>query len=267
MLKRLIFLIILIFYSRFSFAHQSCVNVQIGSTPIFQGNQLVGYNPIFRQDCTWYYAAIAIDPRTRTTSYVYNYTDIRAAENYVQNNCGSSCVWMSTSDVAYIALSEDGAYYGTSTRSAADAINNCGSADCDWAIMTGTGAPATTHSFGALAYNTRNNQSGSAWNYFSASSAKTAALGSCKANDCWAYAFDTIYAAMARNDEGRLFAKGDQSLGKTIRSAMKYCKDEGKSDTCKIVSIGNKFQDMDDNEKKSSIDKALSANMLQRMLD
>ena len=260
-------MITIVFYSGLTWAHQTCVNVQVGSNPIYQNNQVVGYEPIYNQECTWYYAAIAINPYTRKSAYAYNYTDIRAAENYVRNSCGADCIWMSTEDVAYIALSEDGGTYGTSRRSARDAIDTCGKNDCDWAIMTGTGDAAATHIFGGLSYSVSTGQGGQSWLNLAASWAKEGALKHCTASDCWAYAYDSEYAAMAVNPQGRLFAKGANSMGETVREAIKYCKQEGKTDTCDIVMLGKRFDTVTAEERDVTVKKALNANMVQRIFD
>lgn len=269
MFKRFLLILMLALYSSLSWGHQTCENIQIGSNPIYnQNSQIIGYQPIFQQECTWYYAAIAVDPNTRVTAYAYNYKNIHEAEKYVIDSCGPQCVWMSTSNVGYIALSEDGTSYGTSDRSAQDAIQLCGMVSCDWVIMTGTAAAASSHSYGALAFSPLQATGGQAWQYFWHDKAELAAKKSCGAPDCWAYVYDSLYAAMAQNDNGRLFAKSSNSSEATvIRDTLKYCKEEGKSDTCHIVMLGNKFNEITDNQRKEIVEKAIKANMLQRIFD
>jgi hypothetical protein len=234
-------------------ASQICENVQVGEQP----PQIIGFEnndnnkpiygspqPIFEQQCTWKYGAVAIDPATRGVSAAWNYDDINAAQNYVVQQCGQHCVWVSFGEnFAYIALSDDDRISGISVVSSADAERQCqmaGGIDCANVVAASSTANALYWHFGGIAHDATTGASGAAWSYLRRNEAQQAAVKSCASPNCWGYAFQTGYGGIAMADDGTLYgAWSARSEGSAGKVAEKNCdKDKGKK-SCSVVYTGS----------------------------
>jgi hypothetical protein len=234
-------------------ASQICENVVVGQTP----PQIIGYQgpnnnqpvygspqPIYQQQCVWKYGAVAIDPATRGFSSAWNYDDIDSARNYVINQCGQHCAWVSfPEDFAFIALSDNDRTWGISVISSADAERQCqaaGGIDCATVIAASSTASARYWSFGAVAYDVTTGLSSAAWSHVRRSEALAAAVKSCGQPGCWGYAFQTGFGGIAMADDGALYgawsARGEESAG---RVAVKSCEKEKGKKACSIVTAGS----------------------------
>jgi Domain of unknown function (DUF4189) len=232
-------------------ASQICENVVTGQTPApiigsdTNNNPIYGSpQPIYEQQCTWKYGAIAIDPKTRMYVAAWNYDDTQAAQDKVVGDCGSQCVWINfKDDFAYIALSDDDTISGVSVKNSADAEMQCtlaGGVKCSTILNASSTSDATYWKFGAVAYDVTTGQSAAAWGHNRKSQAEQEALKSCGLAGCWAYTFQTGYGAIAMADDGILYgswsARDEESAGKV---AEKSCeKDKGKK-SCSVVATGS----------------------------
>ncbi len=236
-----------------AYASRICQDVQVGENP----PQIIGFEnnnnnkpiygppqPIYEQQCTWKYGAAALDPSTRVFTAAWNYDDIDAAKSYVINQCGSHCAWTSFSeDFAYIAMSDDDRISGYSTTNSADAERDCtmaGGVDCATVVAASSTGAANYWYFGAIAYDATTGASGAAWGYGRRGEAQKAAMQSCAAAGCWAYAFQTGHGGMALADDGTIYggwsARNEESAGKV---ALKSCEKEKGKKSCSVVYTGN----------------------------
>jgi Domain of unknown function (DUF4189) len=250
------FLILLAAFFAFSEeakASQICDNMLVGETP----PQIIGFEnnnnnkpiygppqPIYEQQCAWKYGAVALDASKRTFSAAWNYDDINAAKNYVVEQCGSHCAWISFGeDFAFLALSEDDRHSGISTKNSTDAENQCraaGGIECATVLAASSTGAAIYWSFGAIAYDPTTGASAAAWGYTRKSEAQKDAVKSCASAGCWAYAFQTGYGGIAMADDGSLYgawsARNEQAAGKV---AVKNCEKEKGKKGCSVVYTGS----------------------------
>ena len=240
-------------YAPAAHASQICENVLVGETP----PQIVGYSgannnqpiygppqPIYQEQCFWKYGALALNPSTRTYTSAWNYDDIREAENYVKNQCGYACAWVSFGEnFAWIAISEDDRFTGISVKSSADAEKQCalsGGVDCVTVLAGSSSADANYWYFGAVAYDALTGAGANSWGYARRNEARAEAIKSCASPGCWAYAFQTGYGGLALADDGTLFggwsARSEESAGK---AAVKNCEKQKGKKSCSMVKTGS----------------------------
>jgi len=225
-------------------AYQYCENVMVGMTS--GAVQDGGGQPIYQQQCTWKYGAVAIDPVTRIYSSAWNYDDVNAAAAYVRAQCGDGCVWGSFSeDWAYMALSADDRVYGFSTVSSADAAARCqtaGGNDCETVLTAGSAQEGSYWVYGSVAYDVATGASGSSWNQRRRSDATAAAMESCGSATCWAYTFQGGNGAIAKSSDGKLFGGWSEAafglIGSVSKKAKKACKQATGEKDCEIVIKG-----------------------------
>jgi Domain of unknown function (DUF4189) len=203
-------------------------------------------NPIFQTQCRWLAGAVAFDPRNRTFSSAWNYDDADQAYNYVRKSCGSHCVAMSFyEDYAWVAISEDDNFYGTSVISSNDAMAACQSAggrQCEVVIGGSSTAAAVYWYFNGIAYDVVTGKSSVVTGKARRYEAIAQALAACGAPGCWAYEFQGGYAAIAKSKDGKLFGAWSRDAPSLLYSASKEAKKACKKATgdkdCKIVVKG-----------------------------
>lgn len=208
---------------------------------------------IFGQDCpsssrTTYYGGMAINPYTRKFGSAWNYQNGKEAEKQALKNCGSdSCVstWASSSYMV-IAISEDEKYWGYSasnTQSTAwsGAVAECQKSGktCHVALVGYPDEKARYVYWGAVAYNPDTRQTGKTSNEFRKRAAENAALvsGGCTYNpNCYFYAFQTAYGALAKGESNQVYSgSSNKSLKDAEKQAEKNCKKESGDKQCKAL--------------------------------
>lgn len=213
-------------------AWQSCQDVVVG----MNGNQ-----PVFQSQCVWLAGAVAMDPATRAMGSEWNHRDADQALAAVRRGCGPTCMAVSFyEDHYYLAASDsDVIGYGATAELA---LQQCrmaaGLARCDVVVSAGSGGAAAYWYFNALAYNGAQ-QKAYAWKgAVRHRDAKNSILAQCGGEpDCFAYVHQLDHAAMARSEDGQLYASEGTSASKARRAASKYCASEkGKKAKCEIVA-------------------------------
>lgn len=232
-------------------ASEICENIVVGETsaPIiaYGQNNVPIYGspqPIYQEDCHWKYGTVAVDPLSRRFVAGWNYDDIEAAKNYANSACGTHCAIISFGeDFAYVALSDDDRVSGFSTRSSAEAENQCrmaGGVDCATVVSASSTADAVYWHFGSVAYDSTTNVHGNSWALARRSDAEKSALKNCAQPGCWAYTFQTGYGGIAMADDGSLYGawstRGEESAGKV---AVKNCEKAKGQKSCSIVATGS----------------------------
>lgn len=221
-------------------ASQVCENIETGRTVYSDGS----WDPIYEKRCTWKYGAIAIDAATRKFSSAWNYDLIREAEQFVVNDCGKQCIFISFSaDMAYIALSEENAVYGISEESSKNAILQCnrmGGINCQL-VLTGSSTNGADYwTFGAIAYDPITGKSDAAWGGLKRSDVVAGAVAQCTNPLCGSYVFQRGHGALAMSADGKFFngwsALGEQEAGK---EAVKACQKLKGKKPCSLVKTGS----------------------------
>jgi hypothetical protein len=224
-------------------AAQLCEDVLVGMQPASNG---IAETPIYQQQCRWVAGAVAFNTYTRAFSSAWNYENADDAFAEVRRSCGMDCAAFSFfEDLAWVAISEDDKHYGTSTVSAKEAMRECGSYGhpCELVIGASSTAEAVYWTFGAVAYDVATGHSGKSWALRRRRDAATAAVESCAADGCWAYAFQGGYGAIAKSKSGQLFGAWDESgrglLSSASKEAKKACKKATSEKDCEIVVKGS----------------------------
>ena len=206
-------------------ASQVCEDIETDRTVYSDGS----WDPIYERRCKWKYGAIAIDAATRKFASAWNYNSIKEAEQFVVNDCGKQCAFISFgSDMAYIALSEENAVYGISEQNSENAILQCnrmGGINCQL-VLTGSSTNGADYwTFGAIAYDPTTGKSSAAWGGLKRSDVIAGAVKECTNPLCGSYIFQRGHGALAMAADGKFFngwsALGEQEAGK---EAVKACK-------------------------------------------
>jgi hypothetical protein len=224
-------------------ASQVCENVQIGVQPAGNG---IAETPIFENRCRWVAGAVAVDVQTRAFSSAWNYGDAQQAMDRALRDCGSHCAALGFfEDFAWVAIAEDDRAYGISAQSAQDAIARCQSAggqNCEVVIGASSTAESLYWYFGAVAYDAATGKSGAVKRYARRRDAAAAAKAECGSENCWPYAFQGGYGAIAKSADGQLFgAWSESSRGLLVnagKEAKKACKKATGDKDCEVVVKG-----------------------------
>jgi hypothetical protein len=220
-------------------AWQSCENVVVG---MVNGNQ-----PVFQQQCNWLAGGVAMDPATRAIGSSWNHPVANVALAAAMRSCGPGCIGLSFfEDHYYFAASDndDVGYGATAELAQQQCVLAARGARCDVVVSAGSGGAATYWYFNALAFNGTQQK---AYGWVGAArhrDARNGVLGQCGGEpDCFAFVYQVANAAIARGEDGKLYASDGPTAGKARRAANKYCaSQQGKKAKCEIVAESDKLK-------------------------
>ena len=232
-MRKLLLLIVLLF-GILSFQSLAGCGAQICTCPY-------GGYVTFGQDCPGpsitYYGGIAINPHTRSFYSAWNYRNGEEAEAAALKGCGgNSCVstWASSTYMA-IAISEDEKNWGygaSNNQSDAwdKAVSMCQKSGktCHVALVGYPNEKARYVYWGSVAYNPDTGQTGKTSNELRKRAAENQALvnSGCTYNpNCYFYAFQTAYGALAKGESNKVYTgTSNKSLKDAEKQAEKNCK-------------------------------------------
>ncbi len=197
------------------------------------------------------YSGIAVDVMTRQTYGAWNYQTGEAAGQTALDGCGTEhCVsyWFSFNYGA-LAIAPDNSVWGADSsndldKALASALANCNkysAMDCEIAVVGYPDKPPIKYEWSAIATDGKN--VGKSWYSSKKAEAEALAKQYCGSEKCWAFGFQTKFAAIATSSDKKMHGAGSNvSLKDAEAQSLKLC-NSVTNKKCRIVTSGSNQQE------------------------